>query len=457
MATNMLEPPFSIEEIKSTVWVDFDKAFDSVNWEYLDSLQNQTGYGEKWCKWVKGCLVSSRASVLVNGYPTVEFSMEKGVRQGDPLIPLSIHYRHGRPKHCYERCVEKGIFKGITILHGEARISHLFFADDVLLVGEWSRSNIKNLARIVRRFHVTFGLKVFGIGASIQEVARWATPLRCEPTTFPFTYLGFHVKLSTWKAKTLSFGDRMTLIKSVLGNLPTFYLSLFTAPIGGGHKEKKKVHLVSWEKVKPPKEMGGLGIGLLRALNLALMMKWWWRKAIPGVWRNVAGIKNDLKELGIYMDVVVKHMGTQPLKLVFSALYQLERYKTCRVADRIQVGRHTWRWKSARSSADQVNELQSLSSRCGISSDGMYHADVLRQLIDKPTTMVSTKNIDWIREMPIKDRILTLRELMKMGLIKVSFSYTYCSSEEEDVSHVLIKCPFATIVWEWCWIRCLSP
>lgn len=138
-------------------------------------------------------------------------------------------------------------------------------------------------------------------------------------------------------------------------------------------------------------------------------MKWWWRlktdpsqlwareikgihklrnkpsnvistKAIPGVWSNVAGIKDDLKELGIDMDVVlVKHMGkgdnilfwsdqwigTQPLKLVFPALYQLERYKTCRISDRIQVGQHTWRWKLIPSSADQVNELQSLSSLLG--------------------------------------------------------------------------------------------
>lgn len=40
----------------------------------------------------------------------------------------------------------------------------------------------------------------------------------------------FQKKLSKWKFKTLSFGGRLTLIHSVLGNLPTYYLYLFVAP-----------------------------------------------------------------------------------------------------------------------------------------------------------------------------------------------------------------------------------
>lgn len=43
---------------------------------------------------------------------------------------------------------EKCIFKGINIPHGGPRISHLFYADDALFFGEWSRSYLKNLARI---------------------------------------------------------------------------------------------------------------------------------------------------------------------------------------------------------------------------------------------------------------------------------------------------------------------
>lgn len=66
----------------------------------------------------------------------------------------------------------------------------------------------------------------------------------------------FRSKLSKWKSKSLSFGGRLTLTQSVLGNLPTYFLSLFLAPDGiiqtleklrskflwGASDDKKKIH-----------------------------------------------------------------------------------------------------------------------------------------------------------------------------------------------------------------------
>lgn len=81
---NILDGPLIINEILS--WtkkvkkkvllfkVDFDKAFDSVNWDYLDTVLSQMGFGTKWRAWIQGCLASSRASVIVNGSPAKEFS-----------------------------------------------------------------------------------------------------------------------------------------------------------------------------------------------------------------------------------------------------------------------------------------------------------------------------------------------------------------------------------------------
>ena len=47
--------------------VDFEKAFDSVNWKYLDYVLSQFRFGEKWRSWIKECLRSARTSILVNG------------------------------------------------------------------------------------------------------------------------------------------------------------------------------------------------------------------------------------------------------------------------------------------------------------------------------------------------------------------------------------------------------
>nr|GFA03829.1 RNA-directed DNA polymerase, eukaryota, reverse transcriptase zinc-binding domain protein [Tanacetum cinerariifolium] len=53
--------------------VDFEKAYDSVRWDFLDEVLNKFGFGEKWCKWIQACLKSSRGSVIINGSPTEEF------------------------------------------------------------------------------------------------------------------------------------------------------------------------------------------------------------------------------------------------------------------------------------------------------------------------------------------------------------------------------------------------
>lgn len=64
---------------------DFEKAYDTVRWKFLYSLMRIMGFSEKWVQWIKECLESASISVLVNDSPIEEFSMKKGLRQGDPL------------------------------------------------------------------------------------------------------------------------------------------------------------------------------------------------------------------------------------------------------------------------------------------------------------------------------------------------------------------------------------
>ena len=81
----------------------------------------------------------------------------------------------------------------------------------------------------------------------------------------------------------------MTLLKSTLSSLPTYYLSLFTIPMHVANKIEKlqrnflwgdsKTHLVGWDKVCAPLENGGLGVRKLTTFNKALT-----REMVITVW-----------------------------------------------------------------------------------------------------------------------------------------------------------------------------
>ena len=147
--------------------------------------------------WIKGCLSSSRASVLINDSATKEFSISKGVRQGDPLSPFIFIIVIESLNVAIKSTCQNALFRGIKLPNCGPSISHLFHADDVLFVGEWLSSNFDNLARILRCFQANLRLKVnfnksqvFGIGVSIGEITGGAHILGCCVTSLPFKYLG---------------------------------------------------------------------------------------------------------------------------------------------------------------------------------------------------------------------------------------------------------------------------
>ena len=60
--------------------VDFERAYDSVSWDYIDSVMMFLGFGERWRAWIRGIFSNVRSSVLLNGCPTDEFQLFRGLR-----------------------------------------------------------------------------------------------------------------------------------------------------------------------------------------------------------------------------------------------------------------------------------------------------------------------------------------------------------------------------------------
>ncbi|GKC09900.1 hypothetical protein Tco_1001510 [Tanacetum coccineum] len=139
-----------------------------------------------------------------------------------------------------QRVVEAGMYKGIVI-DNSVMISRLFYADDAVFV-----------------------------------VRAWEDTL-CKLKS----------RLSKWKAKTLSIGGRLTLLKAVLGATPIYDMSLYRVPktvlnmmeslrskfFNGSDGGDKKITWIKWTKVLAAKKNGGLGVSSFFALNRDLLFR----------------------------------------------------------------------------------------------------------------------------------------------------------------------------------------
>ncbi|GJU95642.1 RNA-directed DNA polymerase, eukaryota [Tanacetum coccineum] len=301
-----------------------------LNEDHINDILYKLGFGFKWRSWIRGCVFSSKASVLVNGLPTDEFFFHRGLRQRDPLSPFLFILVMESLHVSFQQLIDRRLFTPIVVgKDNVVPISHLLYVDDVMFIGKWSSENVNVLMMMLHWFFLASGLKInvqksslYGVGVRPSEVHSMAECYGCLANNLPFTYLGVKVganmsrvnswnevvqkvtnKLSTWKAKTLSVGGRLILIKSVLGVIPTYYMSMFKVPEGvlshleslrnsfflGADLEDRKITSVCWRKAMANKHLGGLGVSSLFALNHALLFKWIWhfRSSQTGLWLNV--------------------------------------------------------------------------------------------------------------------------------------------------------------------------
>ncbi|GKA61859.1 RNA-directed DNA polymerase, eukaryota, partial [Tanacetum coccineum] len=127
--------------------------------KFLEETLKSFGFSPIWCKWIKGCLNNARGSVLVNGSPTSEFQFFKGLKQGDPLSPFLFILVMETLHLSFMRICNAGLYKGISISNSLV-ISHLFYADDVVFLGEWNDRNVRSLLNVLNCFYLASGLKI---------------------------------------------------------------------------------------------------------------------------------------------------------------------------------------------------------------------------------------------------------------------------------------------------------
>ena len=292
--------------------LDIEKAYDHVNWNALFYLMERMGFGEKWGRWMKACITTVRFSVLINGSPAGFFGSSRGLRQGDPLSPLLFLLVMEVLSRLLRRTEEGDFLRGFQAspnARGGLHISHLLFADDTILICDASREQLLYIRMVLIFFEAITGLRV-NVGKSeivlvgeVGNLGALARILCCKVGRLPMSYLGMPLgahfiwnpilervekKLTGWKWLYLLKGGRLTLLKSTLSSLPTYYLLLFTISqhitdrleriqknfLWGSSNDVFRYPLVAWDKVVWLVEIGGLGIRKIGLFNQALLGKW---------------------------------------------------------------------------------------------------------------------------------------------------------------------------------------
>ena len=135
--------------------VDFEKAFDSIEWKFLQKALNSFNFGPSICKWFETFYVDSKSCVINNGHISNFFNLERGCRQGDPLSPylfiigvelLSLQIK-SNPK-----------IKGALVNDTESLISQ--YADDTFLVLDGCETSLRETLICFENFYKASGLKI---------------------------------------------------------------------------------------------------------------------------------------------------------------------------------------------------------------------------------------------------------------------------------------------------------
>ncbi|CAA7059442.1 unnamed protein product [Microthlaspi erraticum] len=298
--------------------LDLEKAYDQIRWDFLEDSLRAAGFDDQWVTWIMQCVSGPSMRLLWNGEKTEPFKPLRGLRQGDPLSPYLFVLCMERLCHLIEREVENKKWKPISLSRGGPKLSHICFADDLILFAEASVAQIRVVRSVLERFCQASGQKVsldkskifFSENVSRELSSEISAESGIQATRELGRYLGMPVlqkrinkdtfgtvlermssKLAGWKGRMLSLAGRITLTKAVVGLVPVHTMSSAKLPesmikrldrvsrdfVWGSTAEQRRQHLVSWDKICRPKEDGGLGIRKTRLMNTALLAKVGWR------------------------------------------------------------------------------------------------------------------------------------------------------------------------------------
>lgn len=279
--------------------MDLRKAYDSVDWTFLESVLMGLQFPARFVRWIMQCVSSVSFTVKVNGETKGFFPGMRGLRQGDPLSP----YLFVICMEYLSRLLNIRAVEGDFNFHprcDKLKLTHLTFADDLMLFARGNIGSVRILANTVDEFGRVSGLRANNLksnlylaGVKAEDRVQIEAEFQFASGSFPFRYLGIPLAASTmrvldyqplldkissvinvWTGQSLSYAGRLEILKTVVKAIGCFWLSIFSIPQGViehiYHICKvflwgKRASKVAWDEVFKPKKEGGK-----RVLRIAL-------------------------------------------------------------------------------------------------------------------------------------------------------------------------------------------
>jgi len=239
------------------VKLDMSKAYDRVEWMFLEALMLRMGFDVRWVYLIMQCVTSVQYSVIINGSPVGEIRPSRGIRQGDPISPYLFIISAEALSALIMRAERSGAISGVPSSPSGPKISHLFFADDSILFCKSNAMEWRRLMKILGIYENASGQKLYVNKTSVffshntslerrQEILRHSGLTETHRID---AYLGLptfvaksrmqafqQIKekvmnhLQNWKVNFLSQASKV-LLKAVVQAIPTYSMGVFQIPI----------------------------------------------------------------------------------------------------------------------------------------------------------------------------------------------------------------------------------